>query len=130
MIGRFSEKHAAFRMMVVITVVDVLVSAGFSLAGVFTPAAILPFGQAPTAGSSLFALYAAARALPIAVFALVAIRLGLRPMLLAIGSLAGFIQFLDAAIGLMHSDMEKTIGPFIIGVLQIAAASILYRADR
>jgi hypothetical protein len=130
MIARFSEKRTAFAVMAVVTAVNVLVSAGYALAGLFAPASILPAGEAPTAASSLFALYAAARALPIAVFALTAIWLRSTPVLLALGGVAGFVQFLDAGIGFMHGDLEKTLGPLVLGVLQIAAIWSLSRAER
>jgi hypothetical protein len=85
------------------------------------PASILPAGDAPTDASFVFALYAAARALPLAGFVLVAIYKRASSSLLVLGGLAGIAQFLDAGIGVIQHDPGKIGGPLVIAVLQMLA---------
>ncbi len=110
-----------------ITALDVLVASGFALAGLFHPQAILPAGDAPTPGSDIFAMYAAARTLPLAIFVLIAIFKDWRRTLIVLGSLAGTIQFLDFFVGLAQHDAGKTIGPLVLAILQFAAVYALRR---
>ena len=81
-----------------VTALDVLEASGFALAGLY-PQAILPAGFTPTPVAAIFALYAAARTLPLAVFVLIAIFNKLRATLIVLGTLAGIIQFLDFFVG-------------------------------
>lgn len=108
-----------------ITALDVLVASGFALAGLFAPQAILPAGFAPTPAAGIFAMYAAARTLPLAVFVLVAIFKNWRATLITLGTLAGIIQFLDFFVGLAQHDAGKTIGPLVLALLQAAAVYVL-----
>ncbi len=110
-----------------ITALDVLVASGFALAGLIHPQSILPHGDAPTPAASIFAMYAAARTLPLAVFALVAIVKNWRQALVILGTLAGTIQFMDFFVGLAQRDPGKTIGPLVLAILQFAA---VYRFSR
>jgi hypothetical protein len=103
----------------VITMVNVLISAGFAIAGLTRPEAVTP--GAPTEAARVFASYSAARALPLAFVVLVAIVLHATFALFWFGFLAGLIQFADAWVGYRQHDRRKTIGPIIIGVLQFAA---------
>jgi hypothetical protein len=64
-------------------------------------------------------MYAAARTIPLALFALAAIYKRATPALLILGSLAGAMQLLDAGIGLFEHDLGKCAGPFFIAVLQL-----------
>ena len=57
----------------IITGINVLVASGFSLAGLVSPQSVLPGAGTPGRASQVFALYAAARTIPLALFALVAI---------------------------------------------------------
>jgi hypothetical protein len=114
--------HAtAFRLASVVTAINVLVATGFAIAGIVAPASILPAGDAPTDASFVFALYAAARALPLAGFVLVAIYKRASSSLLVLGGLAGIAQFLDAGIGVIQHDPGKIGGPLVIAVLQMLA---------
>jgi hypothetical protein len=61
------------RFASLVTAINVLVASGFSIAGLVSPTSILPPGAAPTDASFIFALYAAARSIALAVIALVAI---------------------------------------------------------
>jgi hypothetical protein len=60
-------------------------------------------------------MYAAARTIPLAVFALGAIYKQATPALLILGALAGAMQLLDAGIGLFEHDLGgKCTGPLSI----------------
>jgi hypothetical protein len=117
------------RLASAITALNVLVASGFSIAGLFRPEYVLPVGFVQTQASFIFAMYAAARTLPLAVLALAAIYQRSSSSLKVLGLLAGFIQFADGAVGLYQHDIGKTIGPLVIGALQMYAVSIL-RKDR
>jgi hypothetical protein len=104
-----------------ITAINVLIASGFSIAGLIRPQFILPPGSVPTVGSLIFALYAAARTVPLAVMALIAIYRRSIPMLLVLGTLAGAIQLVDGIIGVYQHDWGKSVGPFAIGALQFYA---------
>jgi hypothetical protein len=97
----------AFRLASVVTAINVLVATGFSIAGVVATANILPATDAPADTSFVFALYAAARALPLAGFVLVAIYKRASSSLLVLGGLAGVAQFLDAGIGVIQHDPTR-----------------------
>jgi hypothetical protein len=111
----------AFRLASVVTAINVLVATGFSIAGVIVSASVRPATNASTDASLVFALYAAARALPLAGFVLVAIYKRASSSLLMLGGLAGIAQFLDAGIGVIQHDPGKIGGPLLIAVLQMLA---------
>jgi hypothetical protein len=110
----------------VITAVNVLVAAGFGIAGIVRPK-IVTAGES-TEASRIFALYAAARAVPLAIVTLAAIFWGDLNTIMWLGALAGIIQLLDGGIGLSQRDMGKTIGPLVIAVLQLAALVAMHVA--
>jgi hypothetical protein len=124
-----SAPATRMRLASAITALNVLVASGFSIAGLFRPEHVLPVGFVQTQASFIFAMYAAARTLPLAVLALAAIYQRSSSSLKVLGLLAGFIQFADGAVGLYQHDIGKTIGPLVIGALQMYAVSIL-RKDR
>jgi hypothetical protein len=103
------------------------VASGFALAGLLRPQAILPNADTPTAASAIFAMYAAARTIPLAIFVLVAIWRQWSQTVLILGLLAGVIQVLDGFVGLAQHDIGKTVGPFVIAVLQFWAVSVLWQ---
>jgi len=113
-----------------VTAVNVLVASGFSIAALISPQSVLPAGYAPTESSTLFALYAAARTIPLALITLSAIYLRATSALLLLGTLAGVIQLLDAGIGLFQHDPGKFAGPFLIAVVQLSAVLLLNRSLR
>jgi hypothetical protein len=113
------------RLASAITALNVLVASGFAIAGLFRPEYVLPVGSVQTQASFIFAMYAAARTLPLALMALAAIYQRSSSSLKVLGLLAGFIQFADGAVGLYQYDIGKTIGPLVIGALQMYAVSIL-----
>jgi hypothetical protein len=115
----------ALRVASLVTAINVVVACGFSVAGMLSPSAILPPGETPTASSQVFAMYAAARTVQLALITLAT--LGRRSWLLPLGTLAGVVQLLDAGVGLFQHDVGKTIGPLIIAVLQFLALFNLIR---
>jgi hypothetical protein len=120
----------AIRLASVVTAINVLVASGFSIAGIIRPQYLVPAGYIPTQASLILALYAAARTIPLALFALCAIYKQATPALLILGALAGAIQLLDAGIGLFERDLGKCAGPLLIAVLQFFVVYLLHRSVR
>ena len=118
----------AMRLASLVTAINVLVASGFSIAAMFRPEAVVPAGSIPTEASLLLAMYAAARTIPLALFALAAIYKRATSALLILGTLAGAMQLLDAGIGLFQHDLGKFAGPLFIAVLQFFAAYLLHRS--
>jgi hypothetical protein len=108
-----------------VTAINVLVASGFSIAGLIHPQALLPTGDVPTEASSIFAMYAAARAIPLALITLAAIWRRATQALLILGTLAGVIQLLDAGIGLFEHDAGKFAGPLLIAAVQFSVLLLL-----
>jgi hypothetical protein len=112
------------------TAINVLVATGFSIAGLVSPRSILPAGYVTTEASYIFAMYAAARTIPLAAAALIAIYKQSELALLILGTLAGFIQLLDAGVGLLQHDPGKVIGPLVVAASQFFAMRLLSRPMR
>jgi hypothetical protein len=89
---------------------------------------LIPAESVPTEASLLLALYAAARTIPLALFALAAIYKRATPALLILGSLAGAMQLLDAGIGPFERDFRQFVGPLFIAVLQLFVVYLLHRS--
>ena len=120
----------AIRLASVVTAINVLVASGFSIVGIIRPQYLLPAGSVPTQASLLLALYAAARTIPLALFALGAIYKRATHALLILGALAGTVQLLDAGIGLFEHDLGKCAGPLFIAILQFLVEYLLHRSAR
>ncbi|MDB5362744.1 MAG: hypothetical protein JWO51_4041 [Rhodospirillales bacterium] len=120
----------ALRIASWITAINVLIAAGYSVAGIVSPTSILPAGLETNEASSIFALYGAARAMPFAIVTLVVIYQQWPRGLALVGALAGVIQLLDAGVGFTQADPRKIIGPLVIAVLQFLALSVLYRSGK
>src|ERR1700732_4069321 len=120
----------AMRLASVVTAIDVLVASGFSIVGIIRPEYLVPAGYVPTQASLILAMYAAARTIPLALFALGAIYKQATQALLILGALAGTVQLLDAGIGLLEHDLEKSAGPLFIAVLQFFVVYLLHRSVR
>ena len=125
-----SAPLASKRIASLVTAINVLVAGGFSIAGLVSPKSILPAGSAPTDASLIFAMYAAARTIPLAVIVLIAIYKRSESALLILGTLAGFIQLLDAGVGLLQHDLGKSTGPLVIAAFQFFAVYLLSRSTR
>ena len=120
----------AMRLASLITAINVLVASGFSIAAIIRPQYLIPADSVPTEASLLMAMYAAARTIPLALFALAAIYKRATSTLLILGALAGAMQLLDAGIGLFQHDLGKSAGPLFIAVLQFLAVYLLHRSVR
>src|SRR5258708_34348923 len=94
------------------------------------PQYLLPADSGPTEASLMLAMYAAARTIPLALFALWAIYKQAAPALVLLGALAGAMQLLDAAIGLFEHDLGKCVGPLFIAVLQFFVVYLFHRSRR
>jgi hypothetical protein len=120
----------AMRLASLVTAVNALVASGFAVAAIVRPQFLVPAGAVPTEASLIFALYAAARTIPLALFVLAAIYRRAASALLILGALAGAIQLLDAGIGLFEHDLGKSVGPLFIAVLQFFVVHVLHRSTR
>ena len=116
------------RIASLMTAINVLVASGFSIAGLVSPKSILPASYIPTEASFIFAMYAAARTIPLAFITLIAIYKKSESVLLVLGTLAGFIQLLDGGVGMLQHDLGKSIGPLVIAALQFSALYLLHRS--
>ena len=95
MMKAISSQTNALRLASLITAANVLVSTGYSIAGLIRPASLLPVNWPPTEASLIFALYAAARTIPLTLIIFIAIYNRSASALIVLGSLAGAVQFLD-----------------------------------
>jgi hypothetical protein len=120
----------AMRLASVVTAINVLVAGGFSIVGIIHPQYLVPAESVPTQASLILAMYAAARTIPLALFALWAIYKQAAPALVLLGALAGAMQLLDAGIGLFEHDLGKCAGPLLIAVLQFLVVYVLHRSRR
>ena len=120
----------AMRLAAPVTAINVLVASGFAIAAIVRPQLVVPSGSGPTEASLLLALYAAARTIPLALFALAAIYKRATSALLILGTLAGAMQLLDAGIGLYERDLGKCAGPLFIAALQFFVMYRLHRSMR
>src|ERR1700688_4470370 len=120
----------AIRLASLVTAINVLVASGFSIGAIIHPPYLVPAESVPTEASLLLAVYAAARTIPLALFALGAIYKQAMPALLILGALAGAMQLLDAVIGLFEHDLGKCAGPLFIAILQFFVVYLLHRSVR
>ena len=120
----------AIRLASVVTAINVLVASGFSIVGIVRPQYLVPAGYVPSQASLILAMYAAARTIPLALFALGAIYKQAKSALLILGTLAGTMQLLDAGIGLFEHDLGKCAGPLFIAILQFFVLYLLHRSLR
>jgi hypothetical protein len=119
----------AMRLASVVTAINVLVATGFSVAAIINPQYLVP-AAAPTEGSLLLAMYAAAPRIPLALLVLGAVYKQAAPSLLILGALAGGMQLLDSRIGLFEHDPGKSAGPLFIAVLQFVVVYLLHKSMR
>ncbi|MEO5805916.1 hypothetical protein [Devosia sp.] len=106
-------------LLMIVTVINVVVAAGFSLAGVFFPGFIVKDGE-DSHTARVFALYGVARSVPLLVVVLWAVFKGSMPGLIWLGALAEIIQLVDAAVGTQTGDKIKIYGSLGLGIAQLA----------
>ena len=113
-----------------LTALNVVVASGFSIAGLIKPELVVPIGATPTDASAIFAMYAAARTIPLALITIVALYIGSASALFVLGLLAGIIQLVDAAVGLLQHDIGKTVGPLFLAILQAYAVAVFWKTSK
>jgi hypothetical protein len=120
----------AQKFLIGITILNVLMATIFSTIGIVAPHLIVSNSIDNPDSEHIFALYAAARTVPLAIIAIVT---AYRQESLAfnkIAALAGVIQLLDGLIGIVQHDLAKTIGPFVLGILTLfAVGQVRTKAD-
>jgi len=119
--GRALGNGGAWRIAAVVTAINALTSAGFSLAGLFTA---LPTDDA---AAKVFAMYAAARSLPLAAAVLWLIYARSIRTLGHVAIIMAAIQACDALVGIVQRDLGKTLGPAVFAIATLAAARSLFR---
>ena len=124
------SSERSFRIAALFTAINVLVASGFSIAGLISPRSILPVNAVTTQASLIFAMYAAARTIPLAAVTLVIIVKRHVSALLVLGILAGFVQAADTLIGLYQQDLGKSLGPFVLATFQFVVVRSLYNASK
>lgn len=118
------------RFASLVTGFNALVLGSVAVVGLVNPLMMLPVGSVANEAAFTFAIYAAARSLPLAVFVFVSIFMRFGRMLTVLGFLAGIIQFADMWVGIYEGDLGKTLAPFALGCLQLYAVWVLQHAKR
>ena len=108
----------------VITALNVLIASGFTIQSLVNPKSFLGSEAVVTDAAVILAMYAVARVVPLALVTLAVIYKRSRPGLFVLGLVAGFMQLLDAPIGVYQHDVRKTAAPLVLAVLQFA---VLYK---
>ena len=111
----------------VVTALNVLIASGFTIQGFVSPKSFLGPEAVVTDAAVIFSMYAVARIVPLALVTLGVIYKRSRPGLFVLGLVAGFVQLLDAPIGIYEHDVGKAVGPLVLGILQFA---VLYKARK
>jgi hypothetical protein len=111
----------------IVTALNVLVAAGFSVVGVTKPALIVASGDVNDPAAGVFALFAAARAIPMAILTMIAIFKQRDEQISILAILAGCIQLADGCIGFHLHDLSKSAGPFTLAALQFLAVYLVRR---
>jgi ethanolamine transporter EutH len=119
----------ALTFLKVITVLNVLISTGFSVAGILNPFLILQPNVTTDKAITVFALYAGARTIPVLILTIMSVFSKHWNAFITLAVLAGVIQFLDGFIGIYQQDLSKTAGPFIIATIQFVAIYHAVRSD-
>jgi hypothetical protein len=118
------------RRAIAITTFNILTITGFSIAGLIAPKALMPTGFEPNEATMIFAMYDVARTLPMAVLVFASILFSSASGLIVLGTMAGLIQFSDAAVGLFQHDLLKTLVPLALACLQVYALIVFEKALR
>jgi hypothetical protein len=112
-------------LLIVVTLLNVVVATGFSLAGVFFPGFIVRDGEGSQT-AKVFAFYGVARSVPLLLVVLWAAFRADGTALIWLGLLAGIIQLADAAVGLQTGDKLKVWGPLGLGVIQLIVVLLAF----
>jgi len=98
-----------FRTCTIITTISALVSAGFSVAGLFGPS-----------GGGSFERYAASRSIALLIAVLCCIGFRSRDAIAAMALVMSLVQGFDGIIGILAHDPAKTYGPFAFAIMNFA----------
>jgi hypothetical protein len=101
----------------VVTIISALTSLGFSIAAI----------RIPKSGISTNAMYATSRSLALVVLAVVPFFYESRIWLIEIALAMIIVQALDAVIGNIKHDMQKTAGPAFLAILNLFALILFIR---
>jgi len=93
----------------IVTTVSALVSAGFSVVGLFGPSS-----------SGSFERYAASRSIALLVAVLCCIGVRSRDAIAAMALVMSLVQGFDGLIGMLAHDPAKTYGPFAFAIMNLA----------
>jgi hypothetical protein len=107
----------AFWTCAIITTISALVSAGFSVVGLF--------GQS---GGDVIGRYAASRSIALLIGVLCCIGFRSRGAIAALALVMSLVQGFDGLIGFLAHDPAKTYGPFVFALVNIAALVWLLRS--
>jgi hypothetical protein len=107
-----------FWICAIITAISALVSAGFSVAGLFGPS-----------GSDSIERYAASRSVALLVAVLCCIGVRSRMGIAALALVMSLVQGFDGVIGSLAHDPAKTYGPFVFALANVAALVWLLRSQ-
>jgi hypothetical protein len=108
----------AFWICATITAISAIVSASFSVAGVFGPGV-----------HNSFALYAASRSIAIPLVVLIFLGLRSRGGIAAMALTMGLVQLFDAVIGIILHDASKTYGPLFLALIGFVSVAFLLRSS-
>ncbi|WP_163865111.1 hypothetical protein [Myxococcus eversor] len=107
---------------------NVLTASGFAILGLVAPAVIAADGN-DSASARVFAMYAAARTLPLAAAVLWNVLARSTRGLGVLAVVAGLMQACDALVGISMNDAGKTFGPAILAVATFVCARWLLRPE-
>jgi len=113
-----------------LTALNVVVASGFSMAGLIKPELVLPTGETPTNASAIFAMYAAARTIPLALTTMVAIYKGSASALLIWAFSQASYSFWTPPWACFQRDVGKTVGPLLLAIVQLYAATRFWKASK
>ena len=120
----------ALLFLKIFTILNVLVSTGFAVAGIVSPFLLVSANVTTDKAITVFALYAGARAIPIVILTVISVFNKHWNAFITLALLAGGIQFLDGFIGIYEHDLAKTAGPFVIATVQFAAIYLAVRNNK
>jgi hypothetical protein len=115
--ARATQTSLAFWTCAIITTIRALVSAGFSVAGLFGPS-----------GGDIFERYAASRSIALLIAALCCIGFRSREAIAALAVIMSLVQGFDGLIGVLAHDPAKTYGPFVFALVNFAVLVWLLRS--
>jgi hypothetical protein len=115
--ARATQTNVAFWTCSIITTISVLVSAGYSVAGLFGPSGVDVVGR-----------YAASRSIALLIGVLCCIGFRSREAIAALALVMSLVQGFDGLIGALAHDPAKTYGPLVFAIVNLAALLWLLRS--